>query len=184
MRLQKHLPLAIPLLFTSVAFAQKDSTRSSVADKGWYVKVLSVQAVMPVGEFAGSHTVGAGVDFSMEHHHENRFIYFIAGAGANHYLGKKVEVSNYPYKYPGYTFVHLSGGAYAQPGDFIVRAMVGPALGFYNGNTRFNIAGRFELNYKLNDELLLGSVLNLMKEPRANSLWSAGLKVSMRFGAK
>lgn len=192
----RNLSLIILLLASLQTNAQKDSTistkgspsstkhKKSDGDNGWYVKVVSVQAVMALGEFSASHLGGFGADFSMEHHKENQFLYFIVDAGVAYYLGKKVSVSGYPYKYPGYTFMHLMGGFYFIPGDLNIRLMAGPALSLYNSNTRFNFGGRLEINYIFKNDLLLGPVLNLMKQPGTNSLWSAGIKLSTKFWPK
>jgi len=189
--MKKSILLFIAFLFFNSTYSQPEKKdkkssqhKNSSSEKGWYVKLASFQAAKAIGEFSISHSAGFGADFSMEHHKENRFLYFIATAGATHYLGKNVTVSGYPYKYPGNTFIHLMGGIYTIPGNLNIRIIAGPALSLFNGNARFNITGRLEVNYTFKNDLLLGPVLNLMKEPGTNSLLSVGIKLSMRFWPK
>jgi len=140
-------------------------------------KFLGASVSFPVGSFANTHFAGAGAGYSITLNRENQVLNLVFDAGATYYLGKRETISLYRYKYPGFTSVYIMGGAYCYAGNFDIRLLAGPALGIYNGNTRFNISWRFEANYETGSAFYISPILSIMKEPGAKSLLSAGLKV-------
>jgi hypothetical protein len=171
-------------LFTSLLLIQ---AYAQSKDKGIAV---SIGVNMPVGEFSSTHGFGIAVDCSPSRHkfqmkQKNKKIIlaktaFTYNGGMTYYFGKSETVSGYPYKYPGYFFIHAFGGLLYVPAKKMTASLLaGPALGIYNGNTRFNIGARLEGNYKIKTNISAGPLLNMMLEPGTNALWSAGMKFTL-----
>ena len=57
-----------------------------------------------------------------------------------------------------------------------VTLTAGPALGIYNGNTRFNIGSKLEVSYHISKKIAIGPGIILMKESGADPLWAAAMK--------
>lgn len=139
---------------------------------------------LPVGDFAGTHFIGLGVGVSPSYHTTGLFskvkIAFTYNGGLSYYLGKKELVSSYPYTYPGYLFIHAFVGALLIPSNKVEISLTGgPAIGIYNGNTRFNLGSKMDFNFHLNKKVSVGPGIIFMKESGADPLWSVSAKVMM-----
>ena len=147
-------------------------------------KAISVSANLPVGVFSTTHLIGIGVDYSPNSAwlfvtREKPFV-FTYNAGVAYYFGKKETVSAYPYKYPGYLVIHAAGGVLFNTGKFgMVTLSAGPALGIYNGNTRFNIGSKMELSYYVSKSVAIGPGIIFLKESGADPIWSAAFKATI-----
>ncbi len=178
---QNFCRLAFVVLFT-IFFLQASAQTNDVemkvkADKGFS---LSASLLIPVGEFSDTHVLGFGVAIAPSAQQLSLFrkpkIGFTYNAGFDYYLGKNVTVSSYPYKYPGYFFIHAFAGAIYNPTkEFDIKLTAGPALGIYNGKTNFNIGSKLNLNYHFNNTIAIGTGLNMMKESGADPIWSVSL---------
>ncbi len=147
---------------------------------------ISLGLHMPLGSFSSTHTVGFGIGYSSNTHVfglvKNKHFAFTYNGGAAYYPGKKETVSSYPYKYPGYLFIHAFAGILYSPARKIdFRLTTGPALGNYNSSTKFNIGANLEGNYHLNKGFVLSPQLLLMKESKSDPLWAGSLKLGYLF---
>ena len=145
---------------------------------------VSVGINIPVGNFSSTHIIGIGVEYSPLRHTFQLFklkhLALTYNSGVAYYIGKKETVSNYPYKYPGYIFIHAFGGVLYNPvKSGSVSLTAGPALGIYNGNTRFNFGSKLEASYYISKNVGIGPGIILMKEPGATSLWAASFKATL-----
>ena len=84
-----------------------------------------------------------------------------------------------PYKYPGFFLIQALGGLHYQVQTLSVSLLTGPGLGMYNGSTRFNIAGRFEINIPLKTWYHISPLVNLIGEPGTDLLWYAGMRLKL-----
>lgn len=143
---------------------------------------------LPVGDFSSTHIIGASAEYSWTHHRFGRFIItkkklgFIANAGLAYYFGKKETVSGYSYDYPGYLFIDMMGGAIINYGKKTnIDLTAGPAIGFYNGDSKFNFSARLEGTYYIKQRIGISPAVIMMKEHGVNVLWSAMIKGSWLF---
>ncbi len=175
--------VCINFLFVS-AIAQSDTARTA-SRKDLRIAV-SAGVQVPVGDFSSTHVAGLGISITPSYHTVSLFsklkIAFTYNGGVAYYLGKKETVSGYSYTYPGYFFIHAFAGALFIPSPKISFALTGgPAIGMYDGNTRFNLGGRLDLNYNLSSKLSIGPGILLMKETDTDPLWAAFLKATLSF---
>lgn len=184
----KILPVLFVIASPRVANGQIGSTKpgkksSAGRKEKEYVtrikKYPGIMAAVPLGSFADTHLLGIGADYSITLNRENDSFNWAFDAGAAFFTGKKVTVSQYSYKYPVYTSVHIMGGLHMLGTNFDPRILAGPSVGLYNGNARFTISGRLELNYLAGERFAVAPVLNMMIDPGSNTLWSAGIRVSL-----
>ena len=145
---------------------------------------------IPIGDFSNTHLPGIGIEYSRS---KNRFgifsaadikkIAFVYGGGAAIYIGRKENVSLYPYKYPVYIFIKTTAGVIYKPGSksgFKITA--GPAIGIYNGNTQFNLTTKLDGSYYVNEKLAITPGIILLKEMTvADPLIAVSLKASLAF---
>ena len=145
---------------------------------------ISAAIQLPVEDFAGTHLIGLGIGVSPSYHTTGLFnkvkIAFTYNGGLSYYIGKKETVSSYPYTYPGYLFIYAFAGALLIPSNKIEFSLTGgPAIGIYNGNTRFNLGSKMDLNLHLNNKLSVGPGIIFIKESGADPLWAISVKVLM-----
>lgn len=136
---------------------------------------------MSVGDFSSTHPVGIALDCSPTRHWfgllKRKKIAFTYNGGVVYYFGKKETVSSYPYKYPGYIFIHSFGGLLYNPAKNAgISLTTGPALGIYNGNTQFNIGSKLEASYYISNRFAIVPGIMLMKESGADPIWAASVK--------
>jgi hypothetical protein len=145
---------------------------------------LSAGIMIPVGHFSSTHFAGISAEYSPARHDfgltQLKKWTFTYNGGIAYYFGKKEIVNNYPYRYPGYLFIHAFGGllyhAFQHAG---LSLTAGPALGLYNGNTRFNFGSKLEAVYFLNPKWGIGPGIIGMKESGADAIWSVSLKTTL-----
>ena len=179
----KNLLFVACALYATSVFAQAKEEKLS-ANKS---QALSFEISVPVGDFAATHFGGLTVDYSWS---KKRFglirtivtkqFGFIITGGVAYYFGKKETVSGYPYDYPGYFFIHAFGGVlYSPVKSGIISLTAGPALGIYNGNSKFNIGSKLDANYYISKNIAIGPGILLMKESGADPIWVASFKASL-----
>jgi hypothetical protein len=147
---------------------------------------ISVGINISVGDFSSTHLIGIGVEYSPLRHTfqllKLKHLAFTYNGGVAYYFGKKEIVSNNPYKYPGYIFIHAFGGLLYNPvKKTSITLSAGPALRIYNSLIRFNIGSKLELSYFINDKIAIGPGIIFMKESGTNPLWAASLKATIAF---
>ncbi|MEO7984049.1 MAG: hypothetical protein ABI688_08200 [Bacteroidota bacterium] len=146
---------------------------------------LSFGAIVPTGSFSSTHIAGLSAQYAPARHVFGRVklkkFALTYNAGLAYYLGKKETVSNYPYKYPNYLFIHAFGGVfYKLDKKTEIALTAGPAAGIYNGNTRFNFGSQLDINYYINNKVALGPRMILMKEHGAAALWAGALTATLK----
>lgn len=154
-----------------------------------FQKIISFGANLPVGNFSNTHFWGIGVEFSISKYRYGQMavkpeqaISFFYTLGIDYYFGKKETVSNYPYNYPGYTFINLYPGLiYNTDKKINISLTAGPALGIYNGTTQLNIGTTLSGTYYLNEKIGITPSLVLMKESGADPLLVVSLKGTWAF---
>lgn len=161
-------------------------TISTIKKKNSYPHAVSAGIVWPLGDFSSTHWAGIQADYSPSGRvfgvPQLKKWSFTYNGGLAYYWGKKELVSNYPYRYPGYFFVHGFAGLLFRPDEKVNFTLTaGPALGLYNGNLRFNVGTKLDASFVLNEKWAIGPGILLRKEGGANALWSAAFKVTMIF---
>jgi len=147
---------------------------------------VSIEINIPVGELSSTHIIGISAEYSPLRHTFQLFklkhLAFTYNGGVAYYFGRKESVSNYSYKYPGFTFLHVYSGLIYTPVksmNFIFSA--GPAIGLYNGLSQFYFGSKVEVSYFISKRIALSPGISLMKKLNTNPLWSATLKVTYPF---
>jgi hypothetical protein len=171
----------VGLVFLQVAAQSASGKKLRKSDTGIEI---SGAIQVPLGDFAATHLIGFGIGVSPSYHTTGLFsklkIVFTYNGGVTYYLGKKETVSSYPYTYPGYLFIHAFAGALLIPSNKIEISLTGgPAVGIYNGNTRFNLGSKMDINFHLNNKISVGPGIIFMKESGADHLWAVSAKVLM-----
>ena len=155
--------------------------------QGIYAQVeASLRLGMPLGKFSSTHTIGFGVDLQPALHVfrlERKSMAFTYNGGVSYYIGNKEKLNGYDYKYPGFTFVHAFAGILCTTGKkFDFRFTAGPALAIYNGDTRFNVGARFDINYFITNTISIGPGIMIMKEFGAAYLYAPFVRVNYAVG--
>jgi len=183
--LHKETRLCFVILFCitcTVAYAQKDKpVIPPNQDKGYSITAATV---IPFGNFSSTHLIGIAAEISPSAHTVSLLkqpkVGFTYNGGIAYYLGKKETVSSYPYKYPGFIFIHAFAGAIYIPTKGVdVKLTAGPALAIYNRNLNFNIGSKLDVNYHLNNTIAIGPGIILMKELGTTSLWAASVRMTI-----
>ena len=141
---------------------------------------------LPVGDFSKTHFGGISLEAARVRYQAINYrlykLHFTYEGGVAYYFGKKETVSGYPYKYPGYFFIHGFAGGYWVPRQRIGLALTaGPGLGIYNGNTRFAIGAKLDGTFLIDQKHGVGPRIMLMKESGVDAIWTAGVKFTKLF---
>lgn len=147
---------------------------------------VSADINFPLGDFSSTHIAGIGAETifgkSWPDTVKSKKLCFIYKAGLRYFPGEKQKISGFPYRYPGYYFIHAFAGIMYKLSNKINFALsAGPAIGIYNNSTRFTIGADLNISYSVKNNLSLGPVIIMMKESGAEGLWSVGLKGNLRF---
>ncbi len=150
---------------------------------------VSLGVQLPIGEFSSTHFLGVAAEYTSARQWYGKLqpgkqLLFSYNGGLAYYPGKKETVSSYDYKYPAYLFVHAFGGISYAPRlkrKLNINLTAGPALGFYNGNTQFNLGAKLDGYYFVSKRTSIGPNIILMKESGADAIWSLGFKVTRLF---
>lgn len=172
-------------LFLCLLFIAGNSTAQSKS----YSRALSAGFQFPLGNFAATHFPGIAFEFAAAKQRFGRMpakpvqkLAFTYEGSIHYYLGKKETVSGYPYQYPGFTFIHVAGGAIYNPEKQVnIRLTTGPALSRYNGSTRFNVMAALSTSYNLTKRWGITPSVMMISETGATPVWAAGLNASFAF---
>jgi hypothetical protein len=143
---------------------------------------LASSIQIPIGNFFTTHIGGLNVEILFMKPDSLKSTRLIYKAALSYFFGKNQTTSGYDYKYPGY--LTIEGGIGIRKGlteKLNLQLTAGPAIGFYNKSTRFIIVSELTADYSINEKLLLGPLLKLLKETGANALWVTGIKVQRKF---
>lgn len=182
--MKKKVACFLPAIFVSLLFFGQTERAKKTRSNGGHV-AAGAGVHFPLGNFSKTHTVGFGIDVSPARHRfglmGNKKLAFTYNAGVTWYKGKQVQVSGYPYEYPGFTFIHGYAGLLYNPlKKLIANLQAGPALGIYIKDTRFNIGAKLEGSYYIRKTAVAaGPLLTMMLEPGTGPLWSVGVKARM-----
>jgi len=163
------------------------SQTNTVVKKGATKKarlVVSTFINIPIGIFAETHFAGAGFEVTKANTllpKPNKKISFSYNGVFDYFIGKKESTSNYSYKYPGFTVVHLAGGVnYFSHPRFTIGIYGGTGLRIYNGNTRFCIVGKIATRFDAMKKLSLLAGFKMNSEFTTRSLWNLYAGVSFK----
>lgn len=178
------LSLLVICQFALHAFSQTSPAKKKQAgNKGL---CISTGINVPVGDFSSTHLIGvslaAGPAIHQYNLNKDHTIGFVYQGGIAYYLGKKETIAGYVYKYPGYIFLHAFGGVsflVQKNSEIVISA--GPALGFYNGNIKFNAGASLTANFSISNNFALGPSIMMMKEFGTNALWAPSLRATFYF---
>lgn len=172
----KTLIIVLLLLLTEPCFSQAEKEKISK-------HLVSIGTNFPISDFSSTHFMGIGIDYSPAHQLgkvSKKQLAFTYNTGGAYYLGKNVTISNNPYQYPGYLFIHAFGGVLYHPSKKIISAIyAGPALGIYNGNTAFNLGSRLEVCYFINKKIAISPAIIMMKKFGTTLLYAASIKAKI-----
>lgn len=150
---------------------------------------ISATFHLPVGTFSETHFPGAGVEAAYSQKRFGRLpaipkkkFSYIVTTGIDFFRGRKVTASGYPFKYGGYSLLHLYGGAvYNYKKHTNVQLVAGPALSRYKQNIRFNIGSLLSATYFVSGRTGITPSFGFINEWGAVPLWYGSVKVSKAF---
>lgn len=145
---------------------------------------------LPVGLFGETHFPGAS--FAMDYGRipfgqtdstrPRQKTGLILRGALQHYLGKKVTVSNADFKYKGYSVLELSAGlGWNCRKNLQLVFSGGPALSYYRNNLRFNLGARAAANYFMHPQWGIGTAISVLKENGADPLAAVSIAALYRF---
>lgn len=155
---------------------------------------VSMNILVPVDQFALSHSFGFGLFYQWSNQHFGRSdqfkidslnrLSFLAGGGVEYYFGKEdINTAGYQFSFDNYFYIHVMPGIhyrFAKNAD--MSFLLGPTLGIYNSNASFGVGANLQAQYYLRSNISLGPTLLFKKHSDADALWSVGLKVGYNFG--
>jgi hypothetical protein len=144
---------------------------------------------VPVGEFAETHFGGISLEYAWSHHRfgnlkalPKRIPGFTANGSIDYYFGKKETVAGNDYRYAGYIYLHVLGGAIYNPCKKINIALTaGPSVGIYKGNADAGLGVKLSVNYFFTDKIAFSPGIIFLKHNNAAALWVIGIRASYSF---
>jgi hypothetical protein len=176
--------LLICLLTTAGQLIQIKATA-----QGGEQHTVSLGINAPLGEFAETHIAGIGSHYSWSHHRfgklpalPRKLIGFTAHGGIDYYIGKKVKVSGYDFKYGGYLCLHVFGGLIYNPTKKEnITLTTGPAMGIYKGTADAGFGAAFTISSYITYKIAITPILMYMKHDNTNALWVASVRATYIF---
>ncbi len=151
--------------------------------------LVSVGPAFAFGEFASTHTAGITIEYS-----RSRYIYgknkterpvlftYALNSGLHYIFGKKVIISNYPYKYKPISWIYAMGGVMILPAPSLdINLTAGPALMLYSGSSDVGFSSKLEMNYFIGERIAISPSIQLLKTGGANAMWITGAKAGFSF---
>jgi hypothetical protein len=143
----------------------------------------------PIGEFAETHVAGIGSHYSWSNHRfgklnasPKKMIGFTANGGIDYYLGKKVKVTGYDFKYGGYLYLHAFGGLIVNPTrKDNITLTTGPTFGIYKGNADAGLGVTLTFSSYVTDKIAVTPAVIYMKHDNTNALWVASVRATCNF---
>lgn len=144
---------------------------------------ISADVLVPVQPFNETHRFGLGVFYNWYGKQLNRkpdqsFTFsFAATGGVSLYAGKSYRIGSDFIQYPKFILINAYGGISARPWKLFNFTLTGgPALGIYNGSTRFNLGAKLSGHMMLSN-IAVGPSIQLMKESKSDPLWAGSLGI-------
>lgn len=176
--------LGFLLLLTFIVKAQTTDTLAAKSKS----QAIAFGLYLPVGTFSQSHIAGAGFEYSWSRHRfgKNRLVGkafgFVANAGINYYLGKKINTTGHEFRYGDYLNVYAMPGIIYNPvKNGNVSLAAGPALNIYKGSANAGIAVCLFSNYFFAEKIALGPGVIFKKHTTTDALWAVTIRASYSF---
>ena len=169
------------MLCSHLLMAQQASPEPGKRNRSGNIAVAA-GAALPLGAFADTHWGGIGVSGSSAsvqvaffHPYKLRFAW---SGGGVYFFGKNETPAGYHYTYPGYISLYgMAGVMYSPFHKAVVNMLAGPAIGLYDGTTRFNLSLRADVDFYVTKKWAISPGFMLLKESGADPLPSASLRV-------
>lgn len=150
---------------------------------------ISSGVAIPAGDFSNTYWIGARVmmDYSPKRfgkllHNPKPPVAFVLSGGFSYYIGKKENVSTYPFRYGNYASFQVYGGAMMHPAkNWNIKLVAGPALSYYRNTIRFSIGAEFNSTWYWQHQWGIGPSLGILKESGARPLWIPGIRCVYAF---
>ncbi len=177
------------IFFQSIGLCQeKESIKKQVPGGRSHGVSLGIQK--PLGEFSETHGIGIGLLYAHSDHRFGRFekmpakkFGFTYEGGIAYYTGKQEKIGLvYTYDYPHFIYIHGYGGLiYNTCKNANARLVAGPALGLYDGVTRFNIGANLAIGYFPWERFGISPGISLLKEGGSNAIATATIQLQFIF---
>ena len=143
----------------------------------------------PIGEFAETHIAGIGSHYAWSAHRfgklaalPKKWVGFTANGGIDYYLGKKVKVAGYDFKYGGYIYLHAFGGLIYNPTKKEnITLTTGPTMGIYKGSADAGFGVNLGISSQVTDKIAFSPLIMYMKHNNTNALWIASVRATYVF---
>ncbi|MBC7949551.1 MAG: DUF2715 domain-containing protein [Chitinophagaceae bacterium] len=144
---------------------------------------------LPIGEFASTHFIGAGVGYSWSNKRFGvqiarlaRPISFSADAGIDFFAGRSEKVAGYQFRYGSYWYGHVMGGMiYNVSRKANIRLLAGPTVSMYKNSIRAGIGARVDGSYYFTEKIGISPVVFFRKHEMTSALWSVGVSANYVF---
>lgn len=180
---------AILLLFFGWLVSIRTHAQSGIVSSSEGTNSLaSFDIHLPVGVFARSQFVGAGLNYSWSYHRygvnasPHTLIGFTFNAGGDYYFGKKVTTAGHNFHYGGYIYSYIMPGLLLNPwANGNISLTAGPTMGIYKGNSDFGFGVNFFGSYYLTKNISIGPGITYKKHAEADALWTGTIRASYSF---
>lgn len=150
---------------------------------------VSLGINIPVGVFSKTHIAGISAGYSWSHHRfgnldalPNKLIGFTAGGSIDYYFGKKETVAGYGYRYGGYIYLHVFGGAIYNPNKKMnITLTTGPTMGIYKGSADFGFGVNLGGSYYITNTIAIAPAIIFLKHKEAATLWVGAIRGTYSF---
>jgi hypothetical protein len=187
--MKKTALILLAFLFATInILSQKNISPSSNAENGKNNSV-SLGINIPAGEFSQTHIAGISAGYSWSHHRfgildavPNKLIGFTADGSIDYYFGKKETVAGYDYRYGGYIYLHVFGGAIYNPAKKMnISLTTGPTMGLYKGSADFGFGVNLSGSYYVTNTIAIAPAIIFLKHKEAAPLWVAAIRGTYSF---
>ena len=151
-------------------------------------QMLSVSALLPVGRFADSHVVGAGLSYSWSNHrfgdsvNARKWVGFTVQGGFDYLIGKSQTVAGSRFRYGNNLYVQVMPGVICNPSaKSSVVLLAGPSLGIYKSSSSLSYAVQLSAAYCVSPKITIGPSIVYRKHAEVDALWTAGVKAGYGF---
>ena len=172
------------ILFTpafSQGYQQPAGKMQGPGSIGFYLNI-------PIDNFASSHTVGFGLDYTWSARNYNKdsvsdkLIHFAANGGASYHGGKKTTTAGNEFTYGGYTNVYAMAGIDCKwSAPLVLNLFAGPVMSIYKGNADFGLGVNLISNYSISPRVAAGPGIQYRHFAEAKALWAVTFRLSYNF---
>lgn len=167
----------LSILLITFNIAAQDGKK--LAHAGGQNHLASLDIHLPLGAFARSQFVGAGLSYSWSQHRfgdnisTTKLIGFTFNAGGDYYFGRRVQTAGHPFQYGGYFYTYLLAGVISNPKPNLNLSLTaGPTIGIYKGNADVGAGVNLFGNYYFKKNLSIGPGVTYKKHPDTDGLWT------------